>query len=126
VTNAPKRNAATMPPPPTEVVWTQPAPLSRAQLVATLNRRLRARAREAYLFGSYARNQASADSDIDLIIVADSTRSFPDRFRDFVGLGAGLPPMDLLIYTPAEWRKLRAQPPPLLRAAMAEWIALRS
>jgi len=32
--------------------------------------------------------------------------------------------MDLLIYTPAEWRRLRAQPSPLLRVAMAEWIAL--
>jgi hypothetical protein len=126
VIGSPKRNASTVPLPHTEVVWTQPAPLSRAQLLAKLKRRLRARAREAYLFGSYARDQASADSDIDLIIVADSTRSFPDRFRDFVGLGNGLPPMDLLIYTPAEWRKLRAQPPPLLRVAMAEWIALSS
>lgn len=78
------------------------------------------------MFGSSARDQASVDSAVALIIVADSTPSFPDRCRDFVGLGDGLPPMDLLIYTPAEWRKLRAQPPPLLRVAMAEWIALRS
>jgi len=124
--DSPRRNALKAPPPQPEVVWAQPAPLTRAQLVAKLRRRLRACAREAYLFGSYARDQASVDSDVDLIIVADSTRSFPDRFRDFVGLGDGLPPMDLLIYTPAEWRKLRAQPPPLLRVAMAEWIALRS
>ena len=122
MTDSPKRKGARQP--PLEVVWSEPAPLSRAQLVAKLRRRLRACAREGYLFGSYARDQASADSDVDLIIVADSARSFPDRFRDFAGLGDGLPPMDLLIYTPAEWRKLRAQPPPLLRVAMAEWIAL--
>lgn len=107
-----------------EVMWAQPAPLSRAQLVAKLQRRLQGHAREAYLFGSYARDEALADSDIDLIIVAESTRSFPDRFREFAALGDGLPPMDLLIYTPAEWRRLRAQPSSLLRVAMAEWIAL--
>jgi hypothetical protein len=109
---------------PAEVVWAQPAPLSRPQLVAKLKRRLRHCAREAYLFGSYARDQASADSDIDLILVADSRRSFPDRFRDFPGLGNGLPPMDLLIYTPDEWRSLRTRPSALLRWAMAEWIPL--
>ena len=121
-----KRNVVKTPPPHPEVVWAQPVPLSRAQLVAKLQKRLGANVREAYLFGSYARDEASADSDVDLIIVAESARSFPDRFRDFVGLGEGLPPMELLIYTLAEWRRLRAQPPPLLRVAMAEWIALLS
>jgi predicted nucleotidyltransferase len=109
-----------------EVVWTQPPPLSRAQLVTELRGRLPAKVREAYLFGSYAREEASADSDFDLIIVAESMRSFPDRFRDFADLGEGLPPMDLLVYTPAEWRGLRARPSPLLRMAMAEWVALRN
>jgi hypothetical protein len=58
--------------------------------------------------------------------VADSERSFPDRFRDFPSLGEGLPPMDVPIYTPAEWRRMRAHPSPLLRVAMAEWLALRA
>lgn len=111
--------------PDTEVVWTQAAPLSRAQLVTELQRRLPAKVCEAYLFGSYARDEASADSDVDLIIVAESSRSFPDRFRDFVDVLEGLPPVDLLIYTPAEWRRVRARPSALLRVAMAEWIALR-
>lgn len=108
----------------TEVVWTQPPPLSRAQLVSKLKKRLPSNVLEAYLFGSYARDEASADSDVDLIVVAESTRSFPDRFRDFVDLGEGLPPVDLLIYTHAEWQKLCTQPSPLLRVAMTEWIAL--
>ena len=107
-----------------DVIWAEPAPLSRAQLVAKLQKRLPANVREAYLFGSYARGAASADSDIDLIIVAESERSFPDRFRDFADLSEDLPPIDLMIYTPAEWRNLRAQPSPLLRVAMSEWIAL--
>jgi predicted nucleotidyltransferase len=109
-----------------DVVWRRRSPLSRAGLLAKLRRRLPARVSEAYLFGSHARDEASTESDVDLIIVAESTRTFPDRFRDFVRLGDGLPPMDLLVYTPAEWRTLRAQPSPLLRRAMAEWNVVRS
>jgi predicted nucleotidyltransferase len=108
-----------------EAIWPEPPPLTRARLVATLRRRLRGRAQEAYLFGSYARGEAHAESDIDLIVVADTTRAFLDRFRDLAGLGAGLPPIDLLVYTPAEWRGLRRAPPPLMRVARREWIPLQ-
>ncbi|MCC6765684.1 MAG: nucleotidyltransferase domain-containing protein [Deltaproteobacteria bacterium] len=100
--------------------------MSRAALLAKLRRRLPACVTEAYLFGSYARDEASAESDIDLILVAPSSRTFPDRFRDVPGLGKGLPPMDLMIYTPAEWRTLRAQPSSLLQVAMSEWVAVIS
>ncbi len=34
-----------------------------------------------------------------------------DRFRDFSGLGEGLPPVDLLVYTPAEWHRMRCTRP---------------
>jgi len=108
-----------------DVLWPAPPPLSRAKLVALLRRRLPAHVREAYVFGSYARGSATADSDVDLILVAPSERSFPDRFRDFPDLDDGLPPIDLLIYTPTEWRRLLAHPTPLLRTAMREWVVLR-
>lgn len=126
MTASARRWAARSTEPNADVVWRQPAPWSRGQVAAKLRRRLPSNVREAYLFGSYARDEASADSDVDLIIVAESVRSFPDRFRDFPGLGEGLPPMDVLIYTPAEWRRLRAHPSPLLRVAMAEGLALRA
>jgi len=107
------------------VLWPEPPPLSRAGLVALLRRRLPAHVREAYLFGSYARGSATADSDIDLILVALSGRPFPDRFREFPELDDGLPPIDLLIYTPIEWQRLLAHPTPLLRTAMDEWVVVR-
>lgn len=109
-----------------DVLWPEPPPLSRAKLVALLRRRLPAPVREAYLFGSYARGSATADSDVDLILVAPSQRSFSDRFRDVPDLDDGLPPIDLLIYTPTEWRRLLAHPTPLLRTAMREWVVIRS
>jgi len=43
------------------------------------------RARKVIVFGSVARGDADAFSDLDLIIVADTTRPFFERFKDFVG-----------------------------------------
>lgn len=38
-------------------------------------------AKKAIVFGSYARGEADEYSDLDLIIVADTARSFFDRYR---------------------------------------------
>jgi predicted nucleotidyltransferase len=60
--------------------------------------------REAYLFGSWARDDADALSDVDLMLVAPSTRPFVERFRDYPAL-LDLPgALDLLVYTPEEFR----------------------
>ena len=63
---------------------------------------------EAYLFGSWARDEADEQSDIDLIIVAPSQRPFVDRFRDYPALWQKAPTgIDLLIYTPEEFVRQR-------------------
>ena len=63
---------------------------------------------EAYLFGSWGRGDADAASDIDLIVVAPSTRPFVDRFRDYPDVWRGAPTgIDLLIYTPEEFATQR-------------------
>jgi predicted nucleotidyltransferase len=73
-----------------------------------LPRLLRARGVDtAYVFGSWARGQADAWSDIDLILVAESTRPFVDRFRDYPELLRGPGGIDLLVYTPAEFARVR-------------------
>jgi len=62
----------------------------------------------AWIFGSFARGEADALSDIDLLVVADSTRPFVDRFRDFPDLLREAPVgLDLLVYTPAEFARER-------------------
>jgi predicted nucleotidyltransferase len=62
----------------------------------------------AYLFGSWARGEADSWSDIDLILVASSRRTFVDRFRDYPALLREAPAgIDLLIYTPEEFRRER-------------------
>lgn len=62
----------------------------------------------AYLFGSYAQGKPDDDSDVDLILVARSTRPFVDRFRDYQDIWLGAPAaVDLLVYTPEEFAEHR-------------------
>jgi len=76
-------------------------------------------ARAAYLFGSHARGEADAASDIDCIVVAPSVRESVERFRDYLPaiLAAGVG-VDLFVYTPEEFERLRAEERPFLVHAL--------
>ncbi len=78
-------------------------------------------AHAAWLFGSHARGEAGAGSDIDVIVVAQTDRPFVERFRDYlpaiVDAGAGV---DLLVYTPEEFARLQAEKRPFLVDALAD------
>lgn len=79
----------------------------------------RHRARSAWLVGSRARGTAAPESDIDVIIVAPSERPFVDRFRDYLpALSAAPVGVDLLVYTPEEYERMRAEERPFLSHAM--------
>ena len=63
----------------------------------------------AIVFGSHARGEAREFSDLDLMIVADSERGFVSRPRDFRAVrDAWNWSMDLIVYTPAEYERMRA------------------
>jgi predicted nucleotidyltransferase len=58
---------------------------------------------EAYLFGSVAMGQPGFWSDIDLVVVAETSEPFverPRQFFDLIDLGI---PVDILVYTPDEF-----------------------
>jgi predicted nucleotidyltransferase len=76
-------------------------------------------ARAAYVFGSRARGVADPAADIDCIIVAPSSREPVDRFRDYLPaiLAAGVG-VDLFVYTPEEFGRLRAEERPFLVHAL--------
>jgi len=60
-------------------------------------------AERVILFGSYARGQASDDSDVDLMFVAPSDLPRFKRSRALYRLLRPYPfPMDLVVYTPEE------------------------
>lgn len=77
------------------------------------------RARAAYLIGSRARGTADEHSDIDVIIVAESDRPQVERFKDYLTAIVASPVgIDLLIYTPEEFERLRSEERPFLVHAL--------
>jgi predicted nucleotidyltransferase len=77
-------------------------------------------ARRAIVFGSVARGEADAGSDLDLVIIADTPRPFFERFRDFAGVWDVWPRLDMLIYTPEEFEQMRAEDNPFIELVLAE------
>jgi predicted nucleotidyltransferase len=78
------------------------------------------RARKAIVFGSVARGDADEWSDLDLVIVADTTRPFLDRYRDFAGIYDVWPRLDLLIYTPEEFARMESEGRPFIEHVVHE------
>src|SRR5262249_36112338 len=78
----------------------------------------------AIVFGSFARGAADAVSDLDVILIEPTSRPFLERglahlplFR--IGLG-----VDLLVYTPEEYERLRAEGHPLVERAEREGVTV--
>ncbi len=63
--------------------------------------------RKAILFGSLARGDVTASSDIDLILVMDTTKRFVDRLDDIIRALRPRVGLDVLVYTPEEFEELR-------------------
>ena len=61
------------------------------------------------LFGSAARGEAGEDSDIDVVVIAQSEASFFDRIGQALDLYQGRREVQALVYTPAEWGKMLAE-----------------
>ena len=62
---------------------------------------------QAYLFGSVISEQTSAWSDIDLLIVMRTDQPFLERPRNFFDLVDFGIPVDIIVYTPDEFTRLK-------------------
>ena len=73
------------------------------------------------LFGSHARGEAGADSDLDLFIEMHTSRRPPERAIE-VSAAFGLRPwpLDVVVYTPEEVQRLRGVSGTLLSAIEKE------
>jgi predicted nucleotidyltransferase len=78
------------------------------------------------LFGSHARGEASADSDLDLLIVVDESAEQPHvrMRRAYEHVGAVGCPKDFLVMTRAEFERKCACPTSLARLANDTGIVL--
>jgi len=80
---------------------------------------------EAYLFGSYARGDWLAESDIDLIIVSSTFKGL-DLGKRYLKVRSLLPDKlstELLLYTPAEFQRAKKRSM-IIKDAMKHWVKL--
>jgi len=98
-----------------------PARLTLDQLVVHLVRYLGGtRVARAIVFGSFARGEADAVSDLDLVLIEPTSEPFLERglrHLPLFRLGVGL---DLLVYTPDEYARLRREGHPLIERVERE------
>ncbi|MSQ14758.1 MAG: HEPN domain-containing protein [Dehalococcoidia bacterium] len=76
------------------------------------------------LFGSQARGDATTYSDIDIIIVQDTKKRFKDRVDFFHTATEPSVPVDLIVYTPQEFRDMVSQGHRFVENALRDGIVL--
>jgi predicted nucleotidyltransferase len=78
----------------------------------------------AILFGSFARGDADVVSDVDLVLIEPTTAPFVERGLRHLPLfrmGVGV---DLLVYTPEEYEKLRREGNPLIERVEEDGVTV--
>jgi predicted nucleotidyltransferase len=81
----------------------------------------RHRVQRAILFGSFARGEATRHSDVDLLVVQQTTKRWLDRYEGLLREVSQAVPgrdVDLLIYTPEELDRMQERP--LIQLALNE------
>ncbi|HIE39220.1 MAG TPA: nucleotidyltransferase domain-containing protein [Anaerolineales bacterium] len=98
--------------------------LSRARFQEELDRILEGlrqyRPLKVILFGSFARGDDHALSDIDLVIVKETDRPFAERTGDVLALCDYSIPLEPLVYTPEELARLQAEGNPFIEQVLRE------
>ena len=61
------------------------------------------------MFGSLARETTHSSSDIDLVIIKNTSSSLTNRLREVARVVKSWEAMDILIYTPLEWQSALKQ-----------------
>jgi uncharacterized protein len=73
------------------------------------------------LFGSYAYGQPTPDSDVDLLIIWNTRKSDPDRYRAISEVLRPRPfPLDIVVRTPREIALARKRIDPFLNEALRQ------
>lgn len=73
-----------------------------------------------FVFGSMARGDIHAHSDIDLLIVKETGRKFLDRISDVLTVISVPVPVDPIVYTPDELQRLQAEKRDFTETVMRE------
>ena len=99
---------ATISTPPQEIDWTALRPKVTQELLQEITQRIvqSFHPSQVILFGSYAYGTPNRESDIDLLVIMDSSETMPQRIGRVREVArVRFLPMDVIIYTPAEVQK---------------------
>jgi len=72
------------------------------------------------LFGSFARGDYHAGSDVDLLIVKQTNRPFTERSAEVLRACQSKLAIEPLVYTPDEFERMKRQKNPFIFKALAE------
>lgn len=101
------------------------SPQELATELDRITRALRALApRQVILFGSCARGDYHAGSDVDLLIIQDTNRPFVERGAEVLRACRSELAIEPLVYTPHEFERMLGQKNPFILQAIAEGIVL--
>lgn len=76
------------------------------------------------LFGSAARGDADAYSDIDIVVIKNTNARFLDRLGQVYDLIHGDFALDALVYTPKEFAEMQARENPFIERVLAEGVVI--
>ena len=80
-----------------------------AELTRIVERLVSDGAERVVLYGSYARGDFHADSDVDLLIVKETDERFIDRIASALAITGAKIPVEPVVYTHAELDQMRAR-----------------
>lgn len=75
---------------------------------------------QVILFGSAARGDVDEQSDLDFVVIKQTDRPFLQRLREAALLVKAPGSVDILVYTPEEWRRMREMESPFAERVLAE------
>jgi predicted nucleotidyltransferase len=76
------------------------------------------------LFGSHARRDADEYSDLDLVVIKETEERFLDRLKRVYELVRPTFAMDLLVYTPEEFARMKEEGNPFIERVLEEGVVL--
>lgn len=72
------------------------------------------------LFGSAARGDVDASSDLDFIVIKSTPQPFLARLKEAALLVSAPGAIDILVYTPEEWQRMQERESPFAERVLVE------
>lgn len=74
------------------------------------------------LFGSVSKNNFDNFSDIDIIMIKETDKNFVDRLIDIVPYINVSGQVDILVYTPKEWKEMEERKAPVFLSSQEGYV----